>query len=204
MRLLYRLLEHPRVYEAFQRLLAPGAGQALARELGEIKREVTGGSLALDVGCGPHSHLWQVGLRPIGVDISVDYTHAFAQQGARSVVASADALPFRDASVDSAWTIGLLHHLPDADARQAVQEMVRSTRPGGDVVVFDGLLPDSIWRNPYVWLQRKLDRGRYMRSRGVLESLLTSQATWRFRRVSYSLVGHEGLICVLRKAGSTA
>src|ERR1039458_8049256 len=76
------------------------------------------------------------GFLPIG------HTHDTAT-GNTSVTASATALPFPDDSFGAVFGCGLLHHLPEALARQAVAEMMRVTRPCGHVILFDPVLPKA-------------------------------------------------------------
>jgi SAM-dependent methyltransferase len=52
-----------------------------------------------------------------------------ARTNVRFSVGDAARLPFRDASFDSIWCIGALHHMPAW--RQAVAEVGRVLRPGG-------------------------------------------------------------------------
>jgi SAM-dependent methyltransferase len=152
----------------------------------------------VDVGCGPQSWLFRVGLQPIGVDVSLSYLHEYAQRGAEAVAASAAALPLAAASCDGVWSVGLLHHLPDALAAAAVREMVRVCRPGGYVAIFDAVLPDPRWRRPLAYLIRRGDRGRFMRQEGALRALLPATTAWRCERFTYAATGLEGLLCWVR------
>ena len=196
---LYRVLEQPSVYRAVQRALAPGAEAGFAVHLRRMVARLPAAQRVLDVGCGPSSVLWAVGLRPIGLDLLTSYTASFAANHEPAVTASASALPFPHDSMDAVWSIGLLHHLPDEVARRAIREMVRVTRPGGAVVLFDGVLPRTTWQRPHIWLQRRLDRGRHMRSGQALKALLPEPDRWYCHRVSYSTIGHEGLFCSLTR-----
>jgi SAM-dependent methyltransferase len=191
-----RLLGRPALYGLAQLLLAPGARKAIFRHMRRCLAGLPPARRLVDIGCGPTSCLWQMGLDPVGVDLSAAYAEAFSRNRGPAIVASADALPFARSSVYGLWSIGLLHHLADSTARRAVQEMVRVCRPGGYIVVFDAVLPESPWRRPIAWLLRKLDRGRHMRHQETLESLLEQAADWSFERISYSFYGLEGLWCV--------
>jgi SAM-dependent methyltransferase len=163
----------------------------MERRLGELSPA----HRILDLGCGPASWLWQMGLHPVGVDLSPEYAEAFSRCGGRAIVASADALPFAARTFDGVWSIGLLHHLPDGVARRAVREMVRVRRPSGYVVVFDAVVPQFPWQRPVAWMLRRLDRGGHMRHQDTLQSMLNDFAAWTFERISYSLSGLEGLWC---------
>ena len=144
---------------------------------------------SLDVGCGGWSCLSAVGMSPYGVDISFERMRAFGP----GVVATAILLPFADGSFDSVWSFGLLHHLPDHDARAAIREMRRVTRPGGRTVVFDGVLPRHSWRRPLAWVIRRLDHGHWMRRQEALDALLESAGAWSRERFTYSYIGLEGV-----------
>ncbi|MCI0486437.1 MAG: class I SAM-dependent methyltransferase [Blastocatellia bacterium] len=201
---LYSLLEWPWVYRLSQVVLAPGADKAITRELKDLLTQIPPAQSILDIGCGPSSWLWRLGLHPVGMDLLSAYTAAFSQSGEVAVTGSATDLPFPDNSFDGVWSIGLLHHLPDSAARQAVSEMMRVARPGGYVVIFDAVMPEPAWRRPLAWAIRKLDRGRYMRRQQALESILSNRDDWVFERVGYTPLGHEALSCRYMKTASVA
>lgn len=192
----YRALEQPWLYRLSQALLAPGAEKALTDKFARIVERFPRGERILDVGCGPQSWLWMLGLRPTGLDLSPVYAAKFKQHGETAITGSATHLPFADHSFDAVWSIGVLHHMTDGMVRQAVSEMVRVCSASGYVVVFDAVLPEPAWRHPVAWLLRRLDRGRNMRRQQTLESLLINRADWLCERIQYSLLGHEGLVCV--------
>ena len=178
------------LYRFSTAVLAPGGARDIASRI-----ESRPGR-ALDVGCGPDSPLWSVGMKPFGVDIALDRARAFGP----AVVASAAALPFADGAFASVWSFGLLHHLPDDRARAALREMRRVTGAGGATVILDAVLPRRGWRRPLAWLLRRLDRGRWMRCQEALQALFDSPAAWRFERFTYARTGLEGVIC--KYAGS--
>ena len=49
----------------------------------------------------------------------------------------ADALPYPDASMDRVLSSLMLHHLPEPEREQALREVVRVLRPGGEMHVVD-------------------------------------------------------------------
>ncbi|HYL78870.1 MAG TPA: methyltransferase domain-containing protein [Bryobacteraceae bacterium] len=173
-----------RVYQSLGRLLAPGGKRIITQHLQPHPGR------ALDVGCGAWSCLSLIGMKPYGVDISADCVRVFH----RGVVASAIALPFVDGCFDSVWSFGLLHHLPDQDARAAICEMRRVTRAGGRTIVFDGVLPRRAWLRPLAWLIRRLDRGHWMRHRESLDALIDSTGAWQRQRFTYAYTGLEGVL----------
>lgn len=188
----------PWLYRISQRVTAPGAEHRL-REM--LRLWLAGHpplGRCLDVGCGPDSWLRLVGVKPEGVDADNCRVAAFARRNGRAVCASAMRLPFAGGEFDSVWSFGLLHHLSDEDARLTVKEMRRVTRPGGCLVVFDGVLPDAPWKHPLAAALRRMDCGHWMRSQAALEKLLAPSGDWERRRLTYALTGLEGLLCTLR------
>ena len=104
----------------------------------------------LDVGCGTGrlaGRLARAGYSMAGVDPSegmLEVLRAHAPE-VRAQVASGTALPFADASFDLVLSVAVLHHIADAgEVRRTLAEMVRVTRPGGRVLVWD-----HNPRNPY-------------------------------------------------------
>lgn len=197
---LFRALEWPPVYRFAQAVLAPGAHSLLTRELRSVADRLHSGGPILDVGCGPTTWLSGIGLHPIGLDLSFEYSSSLLAGGSPAVTGSATDLPFADEALNCVWSIGLLHHLPDDAARTAIREMMRVTRPGGSITIFDGILP-RLTARPFIWAMRRLDRGRFMRTQSHLESLLDPGLSWSCRRVNYSLIGHEGVFCVAHTRG---
>lgn len=189
----------PVVYRASQAVFAPGAQRSVTDALRDWSRRHDAGDLVLDAGCGPRSWLRTVGVRPVGVDRSPAAIRTFRHGSGTGVVASATALPFPTGALDSAWCFGLLHHLPDADAVTAVRELQRVTRPGGHVVVFDGIQPGA--SGPFLArLIRGLDRGRWMRTRAGLAALLDREGAWDHEPLRYSTLGLDGVLATWRRA----
>ena len=184
-----------------EQLLAPGATGAIEGRL----RHWTAGvdraqpALVLDVGCGSLSRLVPLNAAPIAVDISHARVAAARANGATAVVASADALPFLSGSFTIAASVGLLHHMPDRSASDAIREMTRVTASGGRTVVVDAVLPESAPRKPLAWLIRRLDRGGCMRGQMALEQLFESPAAWRRERMTYARTGLEALVMARNK-----
>jgi len=118
----------------------------------DILRSRPGGAL-LDAGCGP-GILARALLRNRPGDFSItildqsaamikycaDNTREFGP--VHATIGQLEALPFADASFDVALIMGALEY---ADARTAVREISRVTRPGG-LVVLTMLNPMSLYR----------------------------------------------------------
>ena len=96
----------------------------------------------LDVGCGTGSMQRYV-LPRVGRSIGVDM-EAAAVDDARRTYPTLEAhhhdghtLPCADDSVDVAFAVNVMHHVPPEQRRRFAQELVRVTRPGGLAVVFE-------------------------------------------------------------------
>ncbi|MFZ0961355.1 MAG: class I SAM-dependent methyltransferase [Terriglobia bacterium] len=195
----YRVLEIPWVYQVSQAVLAPGGARIIAKHLSRSFAPVPTPARVLDVGCGPSSFLWNFGMKPVGLDLCHAYAKKFRDGGYLSVTASAAGLPFPADSFDLVFSASLLHHLPDTMARETVREIVRVTRPGGQAVLFDPVLPKAAWRRPQAWALCKLDRGRFIRSQGDYESCILGAREWKTFRFTHTYLGAEGLLTLLQK-----
>ena len=196
----YKILEVPRVYRAAQVVLAPGMDAIVTEHLSRTLSQMPTPAAVLDVGCGPSSWLWKFGMKPMGLDLCHAYTKRFKEGANRSVTGSAASLPFSADCFDLVFSYGLVHHLPEAIARDTIEEVIRVTRAGGHVVLFDPVLPKIGWRRPQAWVLCKLDRGRFIRTQEVYESSILRNPEWKTWRFTHSYLGTEGVLCVLRKA----
>lgn len=195
----YRLLEQPLVYRLSQLLLAPGAEKKLIERLRLLKNGLNSVGPILDVGCGPASWLSRVDIHPVGLDISYQYSVAYHRTGSPAITGSATGLPFAAGTFGSVWSIGVLHHLPDEAAKEAIREMLRVCRQGGRVIIMDAVLPKSSWTRPVAAIIRRLDRGTFMRSQDELQELLPASQRWTIKIYTYALTGLEMLECVFLK-----
>lgn len=122
--------------EAYERIMG-----RWSRQLAPVFLKFAGvgdGDRVLDVGCGTGSLALAAAAamrssRIVGVDPSAAYIeHARTRTADGRVtfqVADAQALPFSKASYDASLALLVLNFIPDA--RRAVREMRRVTRPGG-------------------------------------------------------------------------
>ncbi len=105
---------------------------------------------ALDVGCGTGSlaaRMADHGYRVVGLDPSEGMLEILTSRapGVRAVPGSGAELPFAQASFDLVYSVAAMHHIADPESvRRTLSEMVRVTRRGGRVVVWD-----HNPRNPY-------------------------------------------------------
>ena len=125
------------------------------------------GKLVLDagIGAGRYSDIasrW--GADVVGVDLSYAVEAAHRNLGGRDNVwiAQADigALPFRPASFDAIFSIGVLHHTPDT--RQYFQSLVPLLKPGGVIAIW--VYPregDYVVRERWVRFVNKIPPGMF-------------------------------------------
>lgn len=125
-----------------ERLMFPdGRGWACSQASGEV--------LEVGVGTGLNLPWYPDGIRLTGIDLSPGML-AIARERARTLgmdadlrEASADALPFADASFDTVVSTITLCSVPDE--RAAVAEMSRVLRAGGHLVLSDHVASDRRW-----------------------------------------------------------
>lgn len=126
------------------------------------------GQRVLDIGCGPAdvlAHLPDV--EYFGVDLSPKYVEAAkARFGERGTFLCMDAAEFvvnEPGSFDIVMANGLLHHLPDAEARSVFSIAKAALKNSGYMVSFDGcFLPEQ---SPVVRTLLRMDRGKFVRKR---------------------------------------
>jgi SAM-dependent methyltransferase len=196
---LFKILDHPWVYQLSQPIITMGGTIIFARRLKEILDQLPPAGSLLDVGCGPRSHLFRFGLRPFGVDVSPDYVYKYIRMGASGVAASAEALPFSSESFNGIWSIALFHHLPDPQASMTIQEFLRVCHSPGYVVIMDWVSPRHRWRRPLAAGIQRLDRGKFIRSQQEMEALLPDRHNWSIQRFTYTAAGLEMLSCLYEK-----
>jgi ubiquinone/menaquinone biosynthesis C-methylase UbiE len=148
----FRDLDSSRELDESVTWLAAVAGLAPVREGKQRSYELLGvaaGDRVLDVGCGVGSDVLSLSrlVLPGGEAVGVDSSPAVIEAACRSApatggqarffVADATELPFTDDAFDACRCDRTLQHLPDPQA--ALREMVRVTRPGGVVLISEGL-----------------------------------------------------------------
>lgn len=134
----------------------------------------------LEVGCGEGGNLFHLGPRT-ALTVGLDYSRAklgFAAAAlpwARFVGADALALPFRGGAFDRILCRDVLHHLPAGRRGDAVAELVRVCRPGGELVLIE---PNGL--NPLIAalaLTTPAERGLFRSTPGQVAALLRSAAS---------------------------
>lgn len=121
----------------------------LAKRVAFIRQHVPPGR-TLDVGCGTGvlaAKLSEEGYDVTGVDPFRGMLTHMKQRNAdlTAVHAFGERLPFANDAFDLTYCVAVMHHVAEEQAvRQTVLEMVRVTRPGGHVLIWD-----HNPRNPY-------------------------------------------------------
>lgn len=115
-----------------------------------IRRYVAPGSKVLDVGCGTGviaKRLAAMGYDVTGMD-PFDGMLAYLRQRAPEITAvqgRGEAMPFADNTFDLAYCVAVMHHVADpVDVHDTLKEMVRVTKPGAHILIWD-----HNPRNPY-------------------------------------------------------
>ncbi len=127
------------------------------------------GDRILDIGCGPGDVLACLpDVTYIGFDTDPRYVEAaserFGQRGkffCADVTQVAAEATFETGSFDIVMANGVLHHLPDAAARDLLRVAARALKPGGRLVTHDGCYVDGQSRVARYLLSR--DRGEHVR-----------------------------------------
>jgi SAM-dependent methyltransferase len=117
----------------FRPSLPPPEADVVARFLGP------GDGRCLDLGCGTGVAvpvLTALGWSVVGVDASERLLDIARARGVEAVAASADSLPFDDASFDAALSIWI--HTDVDDFAAALREAARVLRPGAPLVYLGG------------------------------------------------------------------
>jgi SAM-dependent methyltransferase len=195
-----QILDNAKIYNLTQNIFAPGSRQLVTDHISTLLDQVPRAERLLDVGCGPQSWLWQVGISPVGLDITYSYCEAYHNKKEPVITASSANLPFVDGSFGGVWSVGMFHHLSDAIARQAILEMDRVCKADGYLAIIDAVLPVTFWRNPLAYAIRKRDRGKFVRSQANFEALLPEHLNWYIKRAKYSQNGLEVMVCWVIKS----
>ncbi|MBI2910177.1 MAG: class I SAM-dependent methyltransferase [Chloroflexi bacterium] len=101
------------------------------------------GGCVLDIGCGTGAlahRLREAGYEVAGLDPSRGMLTVMAKRDAAlvSVQGAAQELPFKSGSFDLVLCVAVLHHIADmAKVADTISEMVRVTKVGGKVIVWD-------------------------------------------------------------------
>lgn len=201
LKILYKMLENPKVYDLVQKLLG---GDRVYRAL----KEVMGAQLknisysnVLDVGCGTGLFRDCFSSEYTGIDINQEYIKkAGTKRGGVYLVADATRLPFETETFDLVFTLGVLHHLDVQNRGNMLKEMWRVCKAGGHILIMDGLVPSNRL-NVIGYVLAKLDRGRYKmrteRFKEMIEDSFSKKQTSYYE--SYSVWPYEFIAVIVSK-----
>lgn len=165
---LHRILELSTVYTAFQRGISRSDAsdrmrQELYPELGSRPLRV------LDIGCGPAAFYERY--RGIGnfSYVGLEPNRSYVEDARRrfpNIEVHAGTVPQVRDSIDGPFDLivleGVLHHVDDDTAREALGFASERLAPGGRVVALDPVILAS--QHPVARVLARLDRGKYVRS----------------------------------------
>ena len=161
----------------------------------------------LDLGCGPADIVDKLnGCQYVGVDHDPGYiARARKKYNGRSqfhLASIADIDVIEPSSFDIVLSIGVLHHLADAEALHLFQVARESLKPTGRLVTVDGCLTHPQKRLRRFFLG--LDRGQYIRERSAYVALASSVFPDVTANVLEALIRipYTHLIMVCSKAGN--
>lgn len=161
LKILYKMLENPKVYDLSQNLLG---GDRVFRAIKEaIATQLSGISYnnVLDVGCGTGLFADCFKGEYTGIDINQEYIRRAETKGRGTfLVADATSLPFNNETFGLVFTLGVLHHLDKQEREKMLKEMWRVCKAGGHILIVDGLVPSNRL-NLIGYVLAKLDRGRF-------------------------------------------
>jgi ubiquinone/menaquinone biosynthesis C-methylase UbiE len=204
LKILYRMLENPKVYDLVQRLLG---GDRVYRAL----KEVIGAQLknisysnVLDVGCGTGLFGDCFSSEYTGIDINQEYIKkAGTKRGGVYLVADATRLPFETGTFDLVFTLGVLHHLDVQNQDNMLKEMWRVCKAGGHILIMDGLVPSNRL-NVIGYVLAKLDRGRFKtrveRFKEMVETVCSERPLLNLE--CYNMFPYEFVAAVVKKKES--
>ena len=150
-----RLIRWARWYDLMVMLLTFGRAPAMRERTAELANLQPGESV-LEVGCGTGELTQRARLRVgvdgrvCGIDPSAEMIAVARHKAERAGldidyrVASIEALPLADASVDVVLSSVMMHHLPNAVKQLGLCEVRRVLKPGGRLLIVDFKRPTGL------------------------------------------------------------
>ncbi|MBT6400771.1 MAG: class I SAM-dependent methyltransferase [Verrucomicrobia bacterium] len=186
---LYRLLAGAHFYLWFQNFLATARSiwvDIRQSHLGQLPENPR----VLDIGCGPGTFLVQGHLVVkesdfTGIDPSADYIESARDNfpGAHFHLGTVSDVTLPSNHFDLVVLGGVLHHLDDQSADQALAFARDKLKPGGLAISVDPVLFRG--QNAIAWVLAKLDRGMFVRHLGEMKQRWLS--SWPDDSVSYEI-----------------
>ena len=142
-------------YDRWSKLLSLGQDPRWRSEMVE-RLDLTCGARVLDVaaGTGLITRLLEArGHNVIALDLSSEMLNGGRQRGATAVLATAEALPFPDATFDGLTFGYLIRYV--TDPLQTMRELARVVRPGGVIGMVEFGRPRGVWR-PAWWFYTRV------------------------------------------------
>jgi ubiquinone/menaquinone biosynthesis C-methylase UbiE len=173
-RLIGRLAGLPHVFDALRWILEGayrGHEAVIVQELKGPHARI------LDFGCGTGIYARFFDPRAyIGIDLNRTYVAAAARKFPhhRFLVMNGLQLAFADASFDTCFISGVLHHLDDEGARQVLREIARVLKPEGALIVWEDTPTQFAW-NGIGRLIHHWDLGQHIRSSREYQHLLETR-----------------------------
>lgn len=136
----------------------------------------------LDVGCGTGvlaRRLAATGYQMTGADPSDGMLEILRAKAPdiRAVLASGASLPFDDDAFDLVMCVAVMHHVADAEAvHLTLGEMVRVSRPGGRVLIWDHNPRNRYWKHLMARVPQDTGEERLIPEREVLGGLRAAGA----------------------------
>jgi SAM-dependent methyltransferase len=156
---------HPGAPPWFNSLIDRLQLQAMQRAL--RLAQIPPGARFLDVGCGTGRWLrryQQIGFHPAGLDVTPGMLRTARQQGTTAPLIAGEAyrLPFAGESFDAVSDVTVVQHIPAALQPQALAEMLRVLKPGGNLILMEliqGRGEHIFPRDPQDWIRQVTSSG---------------------------------------------
>ena len=162
------ILNVPWFFDLFRRIIDGGQVANLRLFMARINHEAV-----LDVGCGIGSFCLMTDRKYMGVDIEPKYVeyarNKYGSRGKQFMSADAFSLDQKIGKFDVVSFINMIHHLSDEEVRKLFNSL-KAVKPAHYFVVDVALEKGHF----ILELFRRLDRGRYYRTRDAQVALLES------------------------------
>jgi SAM-dependent methyltransferase len=103
----------------------------------------------LDYGCGTGvlgQRLIERGFDVFGTEYSANMLNKALERGVKGALLENGQIPFGDEQFDLVYSVAVFHHLETKEnVRRAIHDMVRVTKPGGKIVIWDHNPLNPLW-----------------------------------------------------------